>query len=242
MAERRRRLFAAAAVASAAFALLASAPRAAADTTPTPSTSGTAALQPIDRYRAALAGLPPLGDMVFQYTESRTGPTRTIVELHRVYRRVDGVERNETIAVNGETVVPAIVRFSTRVDWPYDVRAFVVGPDDYTVMPTGPKIVAGKRAYGLSAVRTTTGDFAITGLYLDEKTWLPLRETYAVVGGGCTGAGSIEFARIGRQWLPTAAQVSCTVGGGGAMFKETIAFAGYAFPPTLPADIFGGAT
>lgn len=209
--------------------------------TPIPLASGSSATRPIDRYRAALAALPPLKDMVFQYSESRTGPTRTLVELHRVYRRVDGAERNETIAVNGATVVPAIVHYSTRPDWPYDVRAFAVTADGYNLMPIGPKLVDGKRAYGISAVRTTTGDFSITGVYLDETSWLPLRETFSVTGSGCTGTGSINFARGGRMWLPTSTQVSCTVGTGGATFKESIAFSSFTFPPSLPPDIFGAA-
>lgn len=209
---------------------------------PLPSASISTLAQPIDRYRAALAALQPLKDMVFQYTESRSGPTRTIVELHRVYRRDDGAERNETIAVNGEAVIPAIVHFANKPDWPYDVHQFAVSADEYQLMPTGPKLVDGKRAFGMSAVRVTTGDFAITGIYLDEKTWLPLRETYDVAGGDCTGTGSIDFGIAAGRWLPMTTQVSCTVGAGGATFKESIAFAGYTFPPTLPSDIFGGTT
>jgi len=209
--------------------------------TPIPLGTGSVATRPLDRYRAALAALPPLKDMVFQYSESRTGPTRTLVELHRVYRRVDGAERNETIAVNGEIVVPAIVHYSTRPDWPYDVRAFAVSSDDYDLLPIGPKLVNGKRAYGISAVRTTTGDFSVTGIFLDETSWLPLRETFAVTGSGCTGTGSIDFARGGGTWLPTSTQVSCTVGTGGATFKESIAFSSFTFPPSLPSDIFGSA-
>jgi hypothetical protein len=209
--------------------------------TSTPQSSGSGAARPIGRYRAALAALPPLKDMVFQYSESRTGPTRTLVELHRVYRRVDGAERNETIAVNGETVVPAIVHYSSRADWPYDVRAFAVSADEYDLMPIGPKLVNGKRVYGISAVRTSTGDFSVTGVFLDETSWLPLRETFSVAGSGCTGTGSIDFGRAGGTWLPTSTQVSCTVGTGGATFKESIAFSGYTFPPSLPPDIFGAA-
>lgn len=237
---RRRRL--ATALAIAALAVSAAPASAAADAptpAPLPSASGPIATRPIDRYRAALASLAPLKDMVFQYSESRTGPTRTLVELHRVYRRVDGAERNETIAVNGETVVPAIVRYSTRPDWPYDVRAFAVSPDEYDLLPIGPRLVNGKRAYGISAVRTTTGDFSVTGVFLDETAWLPLRETFSVTGSGCTGTGSIDFGRAGGSWLPTSTHVSCTVGTGGATFKEAIAFSGYTFPPSLPPDIFG---
>ena len=213
----------------------------AATPTASPSATGSLATRPIERYRAALAALPPLKDMVFQYSESRSGPTRTLVELHRVYRRIDGAERNETIAVNGETVVPAIVRYSTRHDWPYDVRAFAVSADEYDLLPIGPKLVNGKRAYGISTVRTTAGDFSVTGVFLDETAWLPLRETFSVSGSGCTGTGSINFGRAGRTWLPTSTQVSCTVGSGGATFKESIAFSSFTFPPSLPPDIFGTA-
>ena len=239
--EARRRRFAVlfAIAALVATAAPASAAPDATPSVPLPSASGPSATRPIERYRAALAALPPLSDMVFQYSESRTGPTRTLVELHRVYRRVDGAERNETIAVNGETVVPAIVHYSTRAQWPYDVRAFAVSSDEYDLMAIGPKLVNGKRAYGISAVRTTTGDFSVTGLFLDETAWLPLRETFSVTGSGCTGTGSIDFGRAGGTWLPTSTQVSCTVGTGGATFKESIAFSGYTFPPSLPPEIFG---
>ncbi len=195
----------------------------------------------LDRYRAALLSLPPLRDMVFQYTESRTGPTRTLVEEHRVYRRADGAERNETIGVNGSAVIPAIVRFSAATQWPYDVRAFAVDAIDYTVLPIGAAIVGGHKALGYSVVRTTTGEFAITHLFLDERRALPLRETFDVSGGGCAGTGTIDFAPSAAAWLPSSARVSCTVADSGGTFRESIVFHDYAFPPALPPDVFQGA-
>ena len=204
-----------------------------------PGASAPAASTPIDRYRAALAALAPLKDMVFQYAESRTGPARTIVEEHRVYRRVDGAERNETIAVDGAQVVPAIVHLESAPAWPYDVRAFSVSAADYEVMPLGARVVDGKRAFGLSAVRTSNGDFAVTAIFLDEKRWLPLRETFDVSGGGCAGTGSIDFEPVGTAWLPASTKVSCAVGEGGPTFKESITFSEYSFPLALPSEIFG---
>jgi hypothetical protein len=192
------------------------------------------------RYRAVLEQLPPLRDVVFQYTESRTGPARTLVEEHQVYRRTDGAERNETIAVNGAQVVPAIVRFVRRPDWPYDVKAFAVTAADYDVLPLGRAVVNGKHAFGYSTVRTTTGDFSVTRLYLDLERALPLRETFTVSGGGCAGTGSIDFAASAGAWLPAVTKVSCTVADTGATFKETITFHDFAFPPSLPPDVFGG--
>jgi len=192
------------------------------------------------RYRAELGLLPPLRDVVFQYTESRTGPARTLVEEHRVYRRTDGAERNETIAVNGAQVVPAIVRYAQKPAWPYDVRAFAVTAAEYDVLPLGASVVNGKQAFGYSAVRTTVGDFSVTRLYLDFERALPLRETFTVSGGGCAGTGSIDFGASAGAWLPVVTKVSCTVADTGATFKETITFHDFAFPPALPPDVFGG--
>lgn len=193
------------------------------------------------RYKSALGRLPQIANIVFQYSESRSGPTRALEEEHRVYRRSDGEERNETIGVNGAAVVPAIVRYATKPVWPYDVRAFVVDPADYNVLATGRTIVTGKRAYGYSTVRVAPTDFSVTGLYLDVVRYLPLRMTFEVTGGGCSGKGSIDFGPVGVQWLPTSANVSCSVAQGAGTFKESVTFTDYAFPVTLPPDVFEAA-
>jgi hypothetical protein len=189
-------------------------------------------------YRAAIASVPDPGDMIFQYTESRTGPARAIDEVHRVYRGADGDERNEMISVDGSPVVPAIVRFSTRPTWPYDVRRFEVDEADYNVLALGYQTVAGKRAIAYSTVRTTTGDFSITALYLDPVRAMPVRETFAVAGGGCSGSGIIDFGFVDGRWLPTDVSANCSDAPGGASFKETIKFTQFVFPPSLPADVF----
>jgi hypothetical protein len=193
------------------------------------------------RYRAALDALPLLGNMVFRYSENRSGPTRVLEEEHRVYRRADGEERNETVMVNGAQVVPAIVRYLHKPVWPYDVRQFAVDGGSYNIVSLGRTVVAGKRVVGFSTVRATTGDFAITALYLDPTRYLPLRETFAVAGGGCSGNGSIDFAPFGSAWLPTAVSVNCSVAQDATSFKESIVFADYAFVAVLPPDVFGGA-
>jgi len=194
----------------------------------------------LTRYRVALTALPPLRNIVFRYTESRSGPTRALAEEHRVYRRADGEERNETIAVNGVEVVPAIVHYASKPIWPYDVRQFAVYTLTYNVLAQGQTVVSGKRAYGFSTVLTTPGDFAVTGLYLDVARYLPLRETFTVTGGDCRGNGSIDFAPFGPAWLPTTASVTCSVAQDNSTFKESIVFHDYAFVQVLPPDVFGG--
>jgi hypothetical protein len=222
-------------IASLAIAMAVACVPSAATAQPTP-----AADTVLTRYQTALETLPTMGNVVFRYSESRSGPTRALAEEHRVYRRDDGEERNETTAVNGVQVIPAIVRFSSEPVWAYDVREFRVDSPAYNVLPLGTTVVAGKRAFGFSTVRATPGDFAITGLYLDTARYLPLRETFEVSGGGCAGSGSIDFGPVGAQWLPTTVSVGCAVAPNGAAFKESIAFSEYAFPETLPPDVFGG--
>ena len=192
-------------------------------------------------YRAALDALPEIGNVVFEYTESRIGPSRALAEVHRVYRSAEGDERNETISVDGASIVPAISQFSVSAQWPYDVRALAVDAADYEVMPLGPATVDGRRVLSYSAVRTSVGDFAVTHLYLDPLRHLPVREGFTSSGGGCSGSGTIDFGPVDRRWMPTEVSVSCTVSEGGAVFKETIKFAGYRFLAALPSDVFSGA-
>jgi len=198
-----------------------------------------AATSPLEAYRSALAQLAPPGAVVFEYAETRTGPTRTILEQHRVYRSADGRERNETIAADGAAVVPAIVRFSTQATWPYDVRQFAVDDADYTTQPLGTAVLDGKRVLAYSTVRVTTGDFAITALYLDPLRHLPVRESFDAQGGGCKGSGTIAFGPVAGHWMPTAVSTTCTVTATGAAFRESIRFSGFSFPQQIPADIFG---
>jgi len=209
-----------------------------------PGASAAAPVPPIDvlqaRYRSELEALPPLGNVVFRYQESRSGPTHVREEEHRVYRRDDGEERNETLAVNGAPVVPAIVRLVSQPVWPYDVREFAVDTPEYAVLSLGATQVFGRRAYALSSVRTTPGDFAVTRVYLDALRFLPLREAFDVSGGSCAGSGTIDFAPADDRWLPTSVSVTCTVAPGGSEFKESISFSDYTFPQTLPPDVFGG--
>lgn len=205
----------------------------------TPTLSADAAMT---RYRAMLDALPAIGNVVFEYTESRIGPSRALAEVHRVYRDAAGDERNETISVDGEPIVPAISHIASVPQWPYDVHAFAVTADSYQVMALGMAVVNGHRALSFSAVRTTPGDFAVTHLYLDPVRHLPLRESFDTQGGGCSGSGYVDFAPVDRRWMPLVVSVNCALADGSATFKETIKFGAYQFLPAIPSDIFGGAT
>ena len=201
---------------------------------------------PVDRlaaYRAALDSLPRPAYVEYDYIETRSGPDHVITEQHRVYRTQTGQERNDTVMINGTPVVPAISRILHRDSWPYDVTQFAVSSDDYDISPAGMALVSGRKAYSFHATRHQDSGFRITGLYLDLRRLLPVRETFDVTGAGCAGSGLIDFAAASRYWLPTAVQVNCTAvtAAGPSIFKESIRFANYGFPNAIPADIFTAA-
>ncbi len=197
----------------------------------------------LDAYRVALADRKVPAFMEFTYTVTRSGPARIVTEQHRVYWTGAGEERNDTIAVNGTPVVPAPSQLLHRSVWPYDPAQFAVSADDYDATPAGVAIVSGHKAYAFALARSSPADFMQKSIYIDAKTHLPLRQTFAVAGADCEGTGTIDFGSFGGYWLPSFVSVTCTQVGSTAspppVFKESIRFTSYQFPRAIPADIFG---
>ena len=194
----------------------------------------------VDSYRSALASLKRPPFVEFTYTHTRSGPSRIVTEEHRVYRTLDGQERNDTVMVNGTPIVPAASRILHRPVWPYDVAQFAPSPDDYDVSLAAPAFVSGRKALALKLARRTAADFTLKDLFFDPRRFLPLRETFSVTGGNCSGDGLINFGPASEYWLPTSIQVTCTAQtpSGPAVYKESIRFSNYAFPNAIPADVF----
>ena len=196
-----------------------------------------------DSYRAALASRKTPANMEFMYTVTRSGPQRIVTEQHRVYWTASGLERNDTISINGTDLVPPRSRMLHRTEWPYDPGQFEVSTDDYSTVVTGLSVIANRKAYVLKLARSAQADFVVTSLYVDAKTRLPLRQAFNVAGADCQGSGSIDFMPVGIYWLPSFVSVICTGTAQGAapppVFKEAIRFSGYSFPAAIPPDVFG---
>ncbi len=194
----------------------------------------------LGKYRAALAAHPLPPYMEFGYVVTRSGPGRIVTEQHRVYWTNDGDERNDTLSVNGTPLIPPASRILHRSTWPYDPVQFMVAADDYAATPAGVSLVNGRKAYAFILTKNAASDFMLTSLYVDVRTHLPLRETFAVTGDTCAGSGSIEFSGNGRYWLPSFVAVVCSVPESTppAVYKESIRFTGYSFPNTIPPDVF----
>ncbi len=201
----------------------------------------------LDSYRLAIAARKIPANMEFVYTVTRSGPARIVTEQHRVYWTSSGEERNDTIAVNGTPVIPARSHMLHRTIWPYDAGQFSVSADDYDATPAGMAIISGRKTYAFALARNAPADFMLKSLYVDAKTRLPVRQTFAVAGQDCQGSGSIDFTAFGSYWLPSFISVVCTQVGSGAspppVFKESIRFTSFQFPSAIPSDVFSaGAT
>jgi hypothetical protein len=199
-----------------------------------------------DSYRTAMATRNMPANMEFMYTVTRSGPQRIMTEQHRVYWTATGLERNDTISVNGTNLVPPRSQMLHRSVWPYDPGQFEVSPDDYTAVVTGVTSIANHKAYVLKLTRSAQADFVVTALFVDAKTRLPLRQAFTVTGADCQGSGSIDFLPSDVYWLPSFVSVICTGTAQAAapppVFKEAIRFSGYRFPAAIPPDVFGEST
>jgi hypothetical protein len=188
------------------------------------------------KYRAAMADLPKPANMVFTYYETRSGPTRIVSGMHRVYRDRDGNQRNDTLAVNDFPIRPPRTQTFVRASWPYFADQFAVMSADYDVKFAGVAVVTGRRAYVYTVKRLEPAGFAVNELALDPSSGLPLRELYTVSTRDCAGSGAIDFMQIGDYVLPSSVWAACTMSGTG-QFKDWIRFSNYSFPAAIPQEV-----
>ena len=193
----------------------------------------------LSKYRTLMIAFQKPPNMIFTYTESRSGPSRIVTGTHRVYRDASGFQRNETLEANGSALHPPRVRTFRRATWPYHADQFAVDATDYEATFAGVASVDGRHAFVYSVKRTSAAPFEITELALDPSAGLPLRERYAVRGGGCDARGQIDFAAAGSYWLPTSVSAQCGAAdpSGTSQYKDTIRFSGYQFPAAIPQDV-----
>jgi hypothetical protein len=216
--------------------------------TPAVETPVSAADALVARYQRAIQVLKQPPNMVVEYMQTRSGPTRVVTENHRIYRDAEGHERNETTAINGLAVPRAHVSIYIRPSWAYSPDKFFVDPENYQIAPRGAVIVDGRKGIAYAVVLKDAGAFAVTDLELDARTALPLRERFVATTSTCSGTGSIDFGPSGSYWLPKTVSVTCPLLASpetadllpaGASYRDSIRFSSYSFPEALPAQVFG---
>jgi hypothetical protein len=234
-------------LAIAAFAVIIALPRSAI-AAPAPDVPSPAADALVALYRLRVQTIKQPPNMVVEYTQTRSGPTRVVTENHRLYRDAEGHERNEMTAINGVPAIPTKVSIYTRATWAYSPDKFFVDADTYQVALRGAVGVNGRKGYSFAVVMKDAGPFAVTDLELDARTGLPLRERFVASSATCSATGSIDFGPAGSYWLPKIVSVTCplvvspdapVVTPAAAAYRDTIRFSSYAFPAAIPAQVFG---
>lgn len=214
-----------AALLAAALALIAAAPIA-----PQPLDSQLV----LDRYATKLLSVDEPKTLVFTYTVSQAGP-HDIEQTHRVYRSGELV-RDETLAVDGQALHPKITRIA-RYRNRYTIANLAPRLTQYAFLfvrtvRSGRSLQYVYRAVPLGA----RGAFAIDGMTVDGRTYLPSEIRFTTANGAMRGSGSIGFARSGKYWMPSTVAVQAKLGKRPA--RERIVFTAYQFPASLPKSTF----
>jgi hypothetical protein len=190
----------------------------------------------IGRYVSALEALPTPPAMIFTYDMSQAGPT-DIDQRHVVYRSGNRV-RDETIEQNGTPLKRRMVHVRRQAD-PYTMSALAPRVEDYELLFVR-TIRDGKHLdyiYRAVPLRAEAVGFSVDRVTIDGSSYLPrVINFHSSNGTGIDGAGSIQFARFGRYWMPTVASASAVIGG--AVARERITFSDYTFPKSLPRSTF----
>jgi hypothetical protein len=189
----------------------------------------------LQRYALALAVAPAPKLVVFDYTISQAG-LGNIEQRHQLYRSGLSV-RDETLAADGATLHQKTVRIEQREDR-YAVDRLAPRTDTYQML----FLRAVRDGSHTDYVYDTTPILhQTTGMWVEQVTidgvrFLPKRVRFHSEGETAKGKGEVEYAAVGKYWLPVVATVDATVYGKPA--RERIAWSDYRFPPSLPSSTF----
>lgn len=191
----------------------------------------------LERYAAHLSALDAPKALVFSYSVSQAGP-RNIEQTHRQYRSGDLV-RDETLTVDGQPLRPKITRIA-RYRNRYAVQGLAPRTEQYALL----FLHAVRNGSGYDYVYraeplTVTSGFVVESVTIDGKSYLPSVIQFRTTSGTLQGTGSIGFAKAGKYWVATAANVQATIDGKPA--RERITFSAYQFPGSLPKSTFRAA-
>jgi hypothetical protein len=149
--------------------------------------------------------------VIFTYTVSQAGPT-TIEQRHVIYRSGSEV-RDETLAVDGETLVRKLVRFSHRED-SYAIARLSPRTTDYELLFVRTVKDGRHLDYEYDAAPLLrTADASIDRVTIDGIRYLPRTIYFTTQGPDAKGSARVAFAPFGRYWMPVAADVDAVVNG-----------------------------
>ncbi|HVN70044.1 MAG TPA: hypothetical protein VMU38_10405 [Candidatus Binatia bacterium] len=188
----------------------------------------------LQRYTLAVAAVPIPKVVVYSYTVSQVGASN-IEQRHTIYRSGSAV-RDETLSVDGISLVRKIVRFSHHEER-YTVARFAPRSDAYELLYLGTAREDGRLDYVYEATPLSHNAGAyVDRVTIDGTTFLPRVVHFRTAGGDAAGSGEIAFAPFGKYWMPVTASAQARVRGKPA--HERIAWSDYRFPESLPPSTF----
>jgi hypothetical protein len=188
----------------------------------------------LQRYGSALVAASAPKVVVFSYTVSQVGPSN-IEQHHRIYR--SGLDvRDDTLSVDGITLLRKVVRISRHVDR-YAMARFAPSPESYELLFLGTVKDGRHFDYVYEATPLNRSSAArIDRLTIDGSSFLPRAVHFHSGGAGVEGSGEVEFGPFGKYWMPVVADATAHVGGKPA--RERITWSDYRFPQSLPPSTF----
>ncbi len=188
----------------------------------------------LQRYASALQAVSAPKVVVFSYTVSQVGPSN-IEQHHRIYR--SGLDvRDDTLSVDGITLLRKVVRISRHVDR-YAIVRFAPSTGSYELLFLG-TVKDGRHfdyVYEATPLNRASGA-RIDRLTIDGSNFLPRTVHFQSGGAGVDGSGEVEFGPFGKYWMPVVADATAQVGGKPA--HERITWSDYHFPLSLPPSTF----
>jgi len=188
------------------------------------------------RYVRALETIPVPTTLSFQYTVEQFGG-HDLQQTHRVYRS-GADERDETLVIDGEKVVPPQVRVYHGRRNRYSITNIAPRAEAYDFRYVGPRTVGLHVNYVFQTTPKVPGPFAVTQIEIDGLKFLPAVVQFRTEERGVAGNGSIAFAPSGVYWVPTS--VNASARDATRSVRERIVFSAYDFPSVLPPGTFGG--
>ncbi len=188
----------------------------------------------LQRYAVAIASAVAPKVVVYSYTVSQVGASN-IEQHHRIYRSAMDV-RDDTLSINGITLLRKVVRISRHEDR-YVVGRFAPNANAYELLFLGTTKDAHHLDYVYEATPLNrTASTWVDRLTIDGTTFLPRAVHFHSSGADVRGTGEVEFGPFGKYWMPVLAVASARVGGKPA--RERIVWTDYRFPLSLPSSTF----
>jgi hypothetical protein len=189
------------------------------------------------RYEQAIAAASRPNAVEFEYTVEQLG-AHTLQQEHHVYRSGQG-ERDEIVAVDGQTLARPSVRILLNHKYPYDIRSVAPTAAGYAFAYTGTLLEGADHFFYLfrTEPKGAEGNFVVDEVEIDGATFLPSEIHFRIATDTTHGSGRLAYARFDRYWLVREASVSVHLPKGD-IANERIVWSKYQFPDSLPAETF----